>query len=67
MTEVMRRIRSRGETAFLHVRQDNVRAIELYKRLGFAERVVLHLSVIRKNSQSLEGQQGSPPGLKDLG
>jgi len=62
MTEVMRRIRSRGETAFLHVRQDNVRAIELYKRLGFAERVLLHLSVIRKNSESLEGQQGSLPG-----
>jgi len=61
MTEVMRRIRSRGETAFLHVRQDNVRAIELYKRLGFAERVLLHLSVIRKNSESLEGQQGSLP------
>src|SRR6266851_8827152 len=40
MTEVMRRIRSRGETTFLHVRQDNVRAIELYQRLGFAERVL---------------------------
>ncbi len=51
MTEVMRRIRSRGETTFLHVRQDNVRAIELYQRLGFAERVLLHLSVIRKNSE----------------
>jgi ribosomal protein S18 acetylase RimI-like enzyme len=62
MTEVMRRIRSRGETAFLHVRQDNPRAIELYQRLGFAERVMLHLSVIRKNSESLGGQQGSPPG-----
>ena len=55
MSEVMRRIRSRGETVFLHVRQDNVRAIELYKRLGFAERVLLHLSVIRKNSESLGG------------
>jgi predicted GNAT family acetyltransferase len=62
MTEVMRRIRSRGETAFLHVRQDNPRAIELYKRLGFTERVMLHLSVIRKNSESLEGQQGSRLG-----
>jgi predicted GNAT family acetyltransferase len=56
MTEVMRQIRSRGETVFLHVRQDNVRAIELYKRLGFAERVLLHLSLIRKNSESLEGR-----------
>ena len=50
MTEVMRRIQSRGETCFLHVRQDNTRAIELYKRMGFAERVLLHLSVIRKNA-----------------
>jgi ribosomal protein S18 acetylase RimI-like enzyme len=51
MTEVMRRVRSRGEACFLHVRQDNTRAIELYKRLGFAERVLLHLSVIRKNPE----------------
>jgi ribosomal protein S18 acetylase RimI-like enzyme len=62
MTEVMRRIRSRGETAFLHVREDNVRAIELYKRLGFAKRVLLHLSVIRKSSELLGGRQGSVLG-----
>jgi len=62
MTEVMRRIRSRGETVFLHVRQDNVLAIELYKRLGFAERELLHLSVIRKSSESLGGRQGSVLG-----
>jgi predicted GNAT family acetyltransferase len=49
MTEVMRRIRSRGETPFLHVRQDNVRAIELYQRLGFTQRLVLHLTVLRKD------------------
>jgi ribosomal protein S18 acetylase RimI-like enzyme len=48
MTEVMQRIRNRGETPFLHVRQDNVRAIELYQRLGFAERVLLHFAVLRK-------------------
>jgi ribosomal protein S18 acetylase RimI-like enzyme len=48
MTEVMRRIRSRGETSFLHVREDNVRAVELYQRLGFAVRVVGHLAVLRK-------------------
>jgi predicted GNAT family acetyltransferase len=54
MAEVIGRIRSRGETPFLHVLEDNVRAVELYKRLGFAERVLLHLSVIRKNSESLE-------------
>jgi ribosomal protein S18 acetylase RimI-like enzyme len=48
MMEVMRRIRERGELPFLHVRQDNVRAIELYKRLGIAERTVLYLAVITK-------------------
>ena len=48
MTEVMRRIRSRGETPFLHVREDNARAIGLYERLGFRRRVVGHLAVLRK-------------------
>jgi len=46
--EVMRRILSRGETPFLHVREDNVRAIELYQRLGFGRRVLLHFAVLRK-------------------
>jgi predicted GNAT family acetyltransferase len=46
--EVVRRIRSRGETPFLHVREDNVRAIELYERLGFRRRVLLHFAVLRK-------------------
>lgn len=48
MIEVMKRIRDRGETPFLHVRQDNVRAIEIYKRLGFRERKVGHFAVLRK-------------------
>ncbi|MGP0021017.1 MAG: GNAT family N-acetyltransferase [Candidatus Sulfotelmatobacter sp.] len=48
MTEVMRRIRERGETPFLHSRQDNVRAIELYKRLGFLPRKLGHFAVLRK-------------------
>jgi ribosomal protein S18 acetylase RimI-like enzyme len=48
MTEVMQRLRSRGETPFLHVRRDNVRAIELYQRLGFGQRAVVHLAVLRK-------------------
>jgi ribosomal protein S18 acetylase RimI-like enzyme len=46
--EVIERIRSRGETPFLHVREDNVRAIELYQRLGFRQRVLLHFAVLRK-------------------
>jgi predicted GNAT family acetyltransferase len=48
MTEAMRRICERGETPFLHVREDNVRAIELYNRLGFKQRVQSHLAVLRK-------------------
>jgi predicted GNAT family acetyltransferase len=57
MTEVMRRIRDRGETPFLHVREDNVRAIELYQRIGFQRRIVSQLAVLR----SVEGQ--SPVSL----
>ena len=48
MTEVMRRIRDRGETPFLHVRQDNERAVTIYKRLGFRERKLGHFAVLRK-------------------
>jgi ribosomal protein S18 acetylase RimI-like enzyme len=48
MIEVMSRIRSRGETPCLHVREDNVRAIELYERLGFRQRALMHFAVLRK-------------------
>jgi len=48
MTEVMRRIRERGETPFLHVRQDNVRAVAIYNKLGFRERKLGHFAVLRK-------------------
>jgi ribosomal protein S18 acetylase RimI-like enzyme len=48
MSEVMKRIRDRGETPFLHVREDNVRAVEIYKRLGFRQRKRGHFAVLRK-------------------
>jgi ribosomal protein S18 acetylase RimI-like enzyme len=48
MAEVMKWIRDRGETPFLHVRQDNVRAVAIYKRLGFRERKLGHFAVLRK-------------------
>jgi ribosomal protein S18 acetylase RimI-like enzyme len=48
MTEVMKRIRERGETPFLHSREDNVRAVAIYKRLGFRERKLGHFAVLRK-------------------
>jgi predicted GNAT family acetyltransferase len=48
-TELIRRILGRGETPFLHVRKDNVRAIELYERLGFRCRVVRYHAVLRRD------------------
>ena len=48
MTELMRRIRSRGETPFLHVREDNERAVQIYERLGFRLRVLLHFVLLRR-------------------
>jgi predicted GNAT family acetyltransferase len=49
MTEVMRGILERGETPFLHVRGENVQAIQFYERLGFRERVVSWLAVLRRD------------------
>jgi predicted GNAT family acetyltransferase len=48
MTEIMKGIRERGETPFLHVRGDNTRAIEIYRLLGFRERKLGHFAVLRK-------------------
>jgi ribosomal protein S18 acetylase RimI-like enzyme len=48
MMEVMRRIRDRGETPFLHVRGDNARAIALYERLGFRPRKRGYYAVLRR-------------------
>jgi predicted GNAT family acetyltransferase len=48
MRSLMERIRSRGETPFLHVRADNARAVALYERLGFRPRALLHHAVARK-------------------
>lgn len=52
MTEVMQRIRSRGEKPFLHVRSDNARAIALYERLGFRVRWEGYFAVLRRSSGS---------------
>ena len=49
MTEIMRGIRERGEIPMLHVRRDNTRAVELYERLGFKTRTVVHYAVLRKS------------------
>jgi predicted GNAT family acetyltransferase len=48
MAEVMRGIRERGQTPFLHTRADNARAIRVYEKLGFRTRKQGHFAVIRK-------------------
>ncbi len=52
MTGVMRLICNRGEIPFLHVRQDNFRAIELYRRLGFRDRKLGYFAVLRKSPET---------------
>ena len=48
LSELIRRINARGEQPFLHVRSDNTRAIELYRRFGFQERALWHYAVVRR-------------------
>jgi ribosomal protein S18 acetylase RimI-like enzyme len=50
MVEIMRRILARGETPFLHVRSQNQRAIELYHRLGYVDRHLFQLTILRKKA-----------------
>lgn len=45
---LIERIGSRGDRPFLTVRSDNMRAIEIYRRLGFKERTVLYSQTIRR-------------------
>jgi predicted GNAT family acetyltransferase len=48
MLEIMRGIGERGEIPFLHVRQNNARAVELYERMGFRTRMVVQFTVLRR-------------------
>jgi ribosomal protein S18 acetylase RimI-like enzyme len=48
MLPIMKGIIDRGEIPFLHVRQTNDRAIQLYERLGFRTRMVVHFTVLWK-------------------
>jgi ribosomal protein S18 acetylase RimI-like enzyme len=47
VSALVRRIRDRNERPFLTVRTDNPRAVEIYRRLGFHERVQLHSITVR--------------------
>jgi predicted GNAT family acetyltransferase len=42
------RIKTAGNIPFLHVRDDNKRAIKVYESLGFVTRAILHFYVIQK-------------------
>ncbi len=47
---LVERIRERNERPFLTVRTDNPRAVEIYRRLGFRERVRLHSTSVQFSS-----------------
>jgi ribosomal protein S18 acetylase RimI-like enzyme len=53
MLELMRRIRDRDETPFLHVRGDNNRAVALYVTLGFRTRWTGHFAVLKKTKRDV--------------
>lgn len=44
----IRIIRQNGETPYLHVRADNIRAIDLYQRMGFVIRTDIYFYVLKK-------------------
>ncbi|MGA8223905.1 MAG: GNAT family N-acetyltransferase [Candidatus Acidiferrales bacterium] len=48
MAELARRIQGRGEAPFLHVREDNRRAIALYEHLGYQKRALAHFAIVRR-------------------
>jgi len=50
MLHLMRRIRRRGRTPFLHVLADNHSAIRLYESLGFTMRRSFHLAVLQSKN-----------------
>jgi ribosomal protein S18 acetylase RimI-like enzyme len=47
MSKIIDCICARCEAPFLHVRQDNARAIAVYESLGFQTRKLLHFAVLR--------------------
>jgi ribosomal protein S18 acetylase RimI-like enzyme len=47
--ELLAQIRANGEQPFLHVREANTRAAGLYRHLGFRDRVLLHVAVLKRS------------------
>jgi ribosomal protein S18 acetylase RimI-like enzyme len=52
LTLLLSRIQGRGEQAFLHVRQENARAVELYERMGFSTRVLRQYALLSKEGDA---------------
>ncbi|MGA8145341.1 MAG: GNAT family N-acetyltransferase [Candidatus Acidiferrales bacterium] len=52
MTILAERMRARGEVPFLHVRPENTRAVKLYERMGFRNRLLYHYVVFRAAKRS---------------
>ena len=52
VTLLLDRIKGRGERAFLHVREENARAVELYERMGFRKRIVLQYALLAKQPKA---------------
>lgn len=48
VADLVKRIRARNERPFLTVRVDNTRALEIYRRLGFSERIRMHSTTISR-------------------
>jgi predicted GNAT family acetyltransferase len=48
VASITKRICERGETPFLHLREDNTRALKIYERLGFAVRLVSIVALVSR-------------------
>jgi ribosomal protein S18 acetylase RimI-like enzyme len=60
VSTLMRNILDRGETPFLHIFSDNTRAAALYRRLGFAHRRSLTVTVLaRADEDGLKRQRAA--------
>lgn len=51
VSKLVEQIIQSGNIPFLHVRQDNLRAIEMYKRLGFLQRSEMYFGVFKRVEQ----------------
>ncbi len=52
VAQLVRQIHAQGEVPFLHVRDDNSRAISIYERLGFQRRRWFHYATVRKSKEA---------------